>query len=87
MNGQTYEWGIASSDGYGMMGGTGCGHSHKLIANAENCLSMANRRMAGSSGWIADSGVYHSDGTPLDEDEVEVVALGMHYDRAGAPVL
>ena len=87
MNGNTYEWGIESSDGYGMMGGTGCGHKHQLIANAENCLSMANRRMAGSSGWIANAGVFHADGTELDTEEHEAVVLDLIYDRDGMPAL
>ena len=76
----TFEWGIQASDKVGMMGGSGCGHQHALIADVENCLGRAERR---AGGEIRDAGIFHADGSELSEDDKEIVLLGLHRDAQG----
>lgn len=82
-----YVWGIRSSDGDGMMGGTGCGHNHQLMAHAIGCLSWANKRRTGSAGNLANVDIFHSNGDDLTYDERVSVDYGEIYDANGRPML
>ena len=64
-----YGWGIESSaeSEAGMIaGGTGCGHRHKLLREAVDCLADADRK-AGEP--ILNSIIAHADGSRLTPQE------------------
>lgn len=71
-----------------MMDTTGCGHDHPLLGEAEDCLARANRRAAPTDpfGYIANSGLFRSDGSDLNKHEAEALVYDLHRDRDGRPI-
>ena len=81
-----YSWGIVS-DVMGedhAVGGSLCGHKHRTIWTAEECLDDYQSEHCSPGWWLADAGLFRSDGSPVDTDTWELYIYRIMPEEIGA---